>query len=273
MVVKRSGEVKSALLFVFCQSHIFACKGWKTSCTAPEIARHRIRMTEVSILECGLAIFITIIGLVIQCSIGIVTSRKMNQKRNMHIPLKVVFSATVLGACSATIAALVGIVMVMLSYSFPNACLTIFLLITYFFWISIWSTLVLRLHLTFVDSVYRMTKYKYYLFLTIFILLLMTSSTGVISFIPAETSDIFLQIGLVALASFFILFIIGSVLAVRYFVGNLNKLAKARVEAIRRSSITADEIQLDEVTNSKHSKLEIFSLFYSLSESFDDFCF
>ena len=84
------------------------------------------------------------IGLIIECAIGFVTVRKMHQKRNMNRQLQIVFLVTLLGACSATIAGIVGTVMLMLSFSFPNACLVIFIGTTYFFWISIWSTLVLR---------------------------------------------------------------------------------------------------------------------------------
>ena len=115
------------------------------------------------------------------------------------------------------------------------------------FYLSMLAHLVIRLHVTYGESVYRMTTRTICVFSTIFILLLLSVLCVVLAWIiilnyNEDTGWLMLNI---AGLSFLVFFIIGSVLAVRNFVGTLSKLAKSH--GTFNGNCNGDKIALNKV--------------------------
>ena len=114
------------------------------------------------------------------------------------------------------------------------------------FYISLLATLVLRLHVTFGASAYRMSGTLVRVFVVVFILLFITTMAGSMGLVLehygyASGQVIFLFAGI----AFLILYTFGSVLSVRFFAVTLSKLAESRATSMRDLNLSADDITLD----------------------------
>jgi len=203
----------------------------------------------VALVKGAGSISLVLISLTFQAAIGIRTIGKLRgieRRQSVDIRLKVLFGTTLIAASISTIASLVASTMVWITGDYPVICMPIFMVTTYYFFISLLATLVLRLHITFSKSIFKMTRRKYSTFIFLFALLLVLAVMGIAAFGRHETSDLWFHIGMMSFGLFFVSFFIGSALAVIFFVGNLSKLAKARVDAMRRLHVADNEIALDE---------------------------
>merc|ERR1712062_71507 len=103
------------------------------------------------------------------------------------------------------------------------------------FHLSLLSTLVLRLHKTFSKSTYAMSKVATWGFIALFILEIALLIT---CFIFTSYS---LWMGFI----FYVLYVLGSTLAVTFFVRSLSLLVRSRINTLRHSMVTPDDIHLD----------------------------
>ena len=205
-----------------------------------------------AIAKGAVSILIEVLALTFQVSIAVLTTRKMrkmDRKHKVDIKLKLLFGSTVFAAFCTTILCLVASTTIMIHGDYPHIVVKIFFVTTFYFFISLLATLVLRLYITFQKSIFKMSKRKYSDFVVIFVILFISSVIATVLFDGDEStrSDLMMTLGIACFGTFWILFFIGSFLAVKYFVGNLNKLARARVDAMSAAGIDKDEIALDEV--------------------------
>ena len=116
------------------------------------------------------------IGFIIQCVIGIIGCRKMMRSRGVHCQLKVLFLLSFTCSCAATICCMMQIVNSIVSTSNTNP-FTVYIMVCvnlmamFLFMAFLLSILVLRIHITFGQTAYRMTKPTYFLFIGILVLL------------------------------------------------------------------------------------------------------
>ena len=110
------------------------------------------------------------------------------------------------------------------------------------FMMTLLSTLVLRLHLTFQSSIYRMSKKTKSSFIAMFIM--MTLMTFL--FLILGSLGTYSRFAFMLILFFIILFLIGSAMAVGLFVNNLRLLINTRSSSKYNVDITVDAIQLDQ---------------------------
>jgi len=208
------------------------------------------------------------IAFMILLMIGALAFYKMQQHPDSGRTLKFMFLLSFLSATSWLICSIVGATLALTSDS--NKLLSVqtaFIKISYvshpsipfvvysqivllnLFTTTLLATLVLRLHVTFRETVYKMTANTVRLFVVIFIILFVSGLSWLIALILMfnDHENIDSIFGLLDVGSFFIVYNLGSFLAVRFFVNNLNKLAVSRVNSQRDVTRTpsADAIQLN----------------------------
>ena len=108
-------------------------------------------------------------ALIVQTIIGGVTCRGM-YRNETGVELKVLFILSVLIACTTSISCIVGNALEMATGVFPAYTFTIAYSGTLTFFSLLLMTLVLRLRVTFKDSIYRMSNCTYCVFIGSFIL-------------------------------------------------------------------------------------------------------
>ena len=178
----------------------------------------------------------------LQITLAVVSYSRMH--KNVNWRLKVIWNTTLFCACAATIAAIEMDASIISGHHWTDQIpFFIFSTTWYWFFISLWSTLVLRLYHTFKDSMFRMSKCRIAMFIVIFILLISTSVTSITltAVIITNTVDnlfVYVLIAAFNTLGFFIIFFIGAALAVTFFVCNLVKLAKSRQRPIREFQLT-----------------------------------
>ena len=184
------------------------------------------------------------VGFVFQIAVGVVACRGMLQ-RKIESKLSGLFVLSWITACTYSISFITtnalemkgdgfGVYIIYRLIGIPTVML---------FFIFLLLTLVLRLRLTFKDSIYRMSQRTYYMFIGIICLLF--SITCIISFPFVFGISLHLEEMTFALMAFFFIFFIGSALAVYFFVSNLSKLAKSMRNSMRNTNISAEEISLN----------------------------
>lgn len=199
-----------------------------------------MRIIELS----GMAIAFTI-----QLSIGI-TFFKMRHSQNGR-ELTCIFVASYVSACAATTVYFVYNVLLLISVPHQQIMYYIWWMFDDFFSYSLLATLILRLHITFRDSMFKMSKNRIVIFAFIFIVLFISSIVHVVS--VAVVYDGYEGIGwserwILSLSASFVsllFYVIGSILAVTYFIGNLSKLAKMQSNSERVVSADAESISLN----------------------------
>ena len=117
------------------------------------------------------------------------------------------------------------------NYCGHNDAIFIFLLLT----------LVLRLRLTFNKFIYRMSQRTYYMFVGIICSMFAMVCLAAVIMVVDGLLYLFFAVYL----PFLFMFLIGSALAVYFFVSNLSKLAKSRMNSMKNINISADDISLD----------------------------
>lgn len=207
------------------------------------------------------------IALIIQFMIGALAFYKMQQHPNSGRTLKFMFLLSFLSASFWSTSVMVEATFAVKSDSneFFSA-LTAFISLSYrshpslsffsysqivlgsLFLATLLATLVLRLHVTFGETVYKMTANTARLFVAIFTILFALTLVWLIAVILIfnDHENIGSILGFFAICSWLIVYVFGSFLAVRFFVNNLNKLAMSRVSMISSVTPSADAIQLNE---------------------------
>ena len=118
------------------------------------------------------------------------------------------------------------------------------------FYLILLATLVLRLHITFKDSTFRMSTRTSYLFWSLSIICSIAAIAGIVGAQlqysdSKQTVKIGIYLAIIWTLLYLPLYFIGSITAVWYFVGNLSKLAKLRATSQRDVTVKEDEISLD----------------------------
>lgn len=180
------------------------------------------------------------LALLFQCFIGTVALRKIHSEKRGNVGMdgrvKFLFITTLISSYCATIISIIMDFMVMRSLTVPLICITIWTMSTHYFLFSLLCTLVLRLYITFNESVFRMTR------CIRFSLIGIISFSAVCSIINAITVQILLNIidrtggtpqwilllYSAALFCFVISYITGSAIAVFCFLWNLSKLSRMK---------------------------------------------
>lgn len=180
--------------------------------------------------------------------IGMLAYYKMRHHPKTGRELNFMFLLSFLSSCFTTISLLVWGVLRLMSlsdYAFLTYIGEFFMGL---FFETLLATLVLRLHLTFSDSAYRMSQNIICVFIAIFIVLFVLIVLGVVSFIVLYRNTEYIEdhiLGWFCFFSFLIVYFAGSFFAIRFFVNNLSKLAKLRVDSQRKVSLSADDISLN----------------------------
>ena len=189
------------------------------------------------------------ISLLLQCVMGTIAIIKMRRDQNTSIFSNILFLLTVFCSCLYCICFIVlicisedgdmdmatGDVYIQILFVTAYLSFTVFIL-------SVLEMLILRLFLTFKDSVYQMSPVLIAVFKTLSFLIFGVFIAICILLIFTDSSFLFLW------SLFFggsILYMIGCVLAVYFFISNLSKLAKAREMTMRDLNIPEMDIKLD----------------------------
>lgn len=171
------------------------------------------------------------IALLIQCIIASLALHKMARHCKAVHRQYLQFFGSLSFALTTTICQLLRAIPVYDSLS--DMYTNIIFVCNLLFHLSLLSTLVLRLHKTFSKSTYEMSKVVYWGFIAMFLV--------EIALIIAVMLTGYVVIGL----AFYGLYIIGSILAVTFFVRSLSQLARCRAMTLRESVVTPDDIHLD----------------------------
>ena len=200
-------------------------------------------------------------ALLIQLVIGFITIHKLKANRKINGSLNCLFVSSLCFACTFTIGGLAdgGDSLTAMIIE----CITV-VAFGYFFQSLLW-TFVIRLHITFKRSQYRMSS----LMMTVFKVIILFELFGWIIFC---TFFVFMEDTVDPLISFSLgfsllfLYIIGSALAVYYFVRNMAKMAKARMTSPKALPSKKD-VKLDRQQENiarlaaKYSMLFAFGIF------------
>ena len=119
------------------------------------------------------------ISFLIHCTIGIIAFRKMSHQPNVDRRLKILFTVSWLCCISYCLSQIVGVTMTIINGAEPMICVLLFCIMWFSFYWTLLATLVLRLHLVFKESVYRMSRIMYIFHFTILSIWL-----GIIAFHP-----------------------------------------------------------------------------------------
>ena len=173
--------------------------------------------------------------LITQCTIGIMGVYKMLQRSKGNKVGSGTQNLFISSWLLASICTTIGIIHIVLGYcSIDTKVITTFIFsVSYgFFFISLLSTLAWRLHVTFNESVYRMSPFIRYSFIALLIFL---SIGSVANAVPVLILDYFHWKSILVYTStiLLILYFISSGLAVYVFACNLSKLAKSRSTSMR----------------------------------------
>ena len=183
------------------------------------------------------------IVLAMQITIGIIAVIKMHRAKRANKVLNMLFIFSLFTACAHTAHAF--------QYDGPLFIEVIGSMSVGLFFVTLLGTLIFRLYISFRGSVYRMSKPL----ILIFSVIMVIDSAGWIIF-----SLFYVYIKPIPLLglSLLLLYIIGSILAVHYFVSNLKKVALARESTLQ--NLNLDQIKLDQ----KQQELSDFSAKYMM---------
>ena len=190
------------------------------------------------------------INLMIQLLIGIVAYYKMSHDPKTGRPLKFMFLLSFLLACITTIAFAVSNVLEWLSFPDHQFAIAVYISFGFdcLFLGTLLATLILRLHLTFSSSAYRMCRHTICLFVLVFVILLLLTICLVTSWILIYND--YEHIGNIlywsSFFSFMFVYAFGSFFAVRFFVKNMSKLAQRQHDSQREVTLSAEAIALCE---------------------------
>lgn len=179
--------------------------------------------------------------LAMQIVVGMIALKKMTQRKNLNKLLNFMFIFSLFCACTYTASEIIEHVF---SDDIP---LFIILFCEWmcfgFFFVSLLATLVFRLHITFKESTYRMSS----ALIIIFSVIMVAGSLGWI-----VLSAVFVYKGMDHIISFslgfflVLLYILGSTLAVYFFVERLHKLAQDRETSVKDvHNVEQNDIRLD----------------------------
>ena len=194
---------------------------------------------------------IRIAALLLQCAIEVIAIIKMRRHRHINMTFNVCFMLCLLFACANNVSSLSllftfeywDVEVIRNDVGLSTVFFINFMSIGCFF-LSILAIFVLKLYLTFKESVYRMSSLMMIVFGVIicvmFICILVISSF--FFWVP-------FSVWFWAHNTLFILcttlYVIGCVLAVSFFISNLSKLAKARRISLYKSSVRKEDIKLN----------------------------
>ena len=173
---------------------------------------------------------------VVQIVIGIVACRGMLQNK-VNVQLKGLFIVSWLSACIIIpIGSIIYDVHEMRTGEQSTELYVIAMTSGMLFFVFLLLTLVLRLRLTFKDSIYRMSQCTYCVFIGILVSL---------PVIPPILFNVFNVDPIVCVASFIVIFLVGAALAVYFFVRALYKLTLSRNESMSNSNMNPENVSLD----------------------------
>ena len=214
----------------------------------------------------AVAIPITIllsILLIFQCAICYIAFSQMLNREKIHFIFKLLFILSFILSITVSIILIVDEVLLMTSYSNHSRVLkallgSMILLFQYYFYVCLLAVLVFRLHLTFHQSIYKMSQSMFVFLIGILGALCLISLADPIAmvmliYIPNDKDDpLDLTMKAEDYPSWFmitisvsgpllvILFLVGSICAVLYFVNNLRLIAKD--SAMTASPVSADPV-------------------------------
>lgn len=189
-------------------------------------------------LVCGLVLALTFL-------IGTVALSKMRQGTKAGRGIRSIFLA------SFVLAAFHPAMTLVLHLSHHDGILRVIpiFVVLFGFMFSLLTTLVLRLHLTFKESAFRMSSRVIYIFAVIYIIeiaLVIVNAVGIVlnAIDSVEANAIGFPMITASWLSFMLVWLVASFVAVRFFVTNIWKIAKLRIHSQRNlESISLDSAQ------------------------------
>jgi len=186
------------------------------------------------------------INLMIQLGIGILTFSKMHRARNTRSDLEYMFIAAFVLALIANISfALFNV----LKWRGPISIFTSFMPFVVFvcsnsmFFSSILATLVLRLHIVFKGSIFKVSKRTLSMFIAIGIVYFLSVSVAVGGAVMwSNGNERGLSAVVIALGIAIFWYLVGSALAVRVFARNMSKLARTQKNTLRLNNFDISKL-------------------------------
>ena len=195
------------------------------------------------------------ISFLIHCMIGILAFRKMSHQQNVDRRLKILFTFSWLCCITYNLSQIVGTIMALINGAEPMICVLLFCITWFYFYWTLLATLILRLHITFKHSAYRMTRTMYifhFIILSIWFLIIAFHPFLFLSTFRIDDGlahdalpEWFLEIAYGLSTTCVGLFLLGSFVALRFFVNNLWKIAAARTVSQTKLSVDSEEVELD----------------------------
>lgn len=189
-------------------------------------------------------ISVTSLAFLVLCIFGGISIAKIHRIGNINWRLNVSFLFSFACALFAILSLIIWLLLDILmidsrQYAFPLFCLFLGL-----FFQSLLGTLILRLHITFDESVYHMPSALKFVFIVIMVLLFV-SMVVIIGLAPFVTESEFMYVAFRVVIPWFSLYSVGCVLAVYYFISSLSHLAKAMEASVRDLKISPEQIKLE----------------------------
>ena len=218
------------------------------------------------------------IALIFEVILGITTIIKLQKSKSTRKEVKYLFILSFILALSATVITAVLELLDSANNTIFIACDVLFEFLYLSFFITLLANLVARLHLTFKDSKFKMSKNNMLLFGIIFILLFLFCIAYAIAILLQYYYHIFgdhhimdinsVQFRTIMGIPFILLFFIGFALSLRLFVVNIFELAKMQSVSSCDLNMNAQDIPLNARQQTiLHLSAKYISLFYVASLS------
>lgn len=210
-------------------------------------------VSDASQEDCKWCIIINVFGssiaLILQLVIGVFALLKMHRNKATG-PLKIIFALSFALGVLATTLHLIASISRLISgaetvmYFIGSFC---FSFLWHFILLTLAGTLVIRLHVTFKGSALEMTKNTVRCFVALFVLQFIFCALWFVGVVLVNNGhDNFAWILLnISGSSFFIVYIIISVIAVRLFVKNLSQLTRLQICSQTDLSLNAQDVSLN----------------------------
>jgi len=198
-------------------------------------------------------------ALIMQLAIGALACHKMRHHQNTGQKPRFLFWVNFFLSCSTTITIIKTDILTLTLrippeslISHPSIQIGVYLIVLFFSLsaVTMLGTLVIRLYLIFSHSVYAMKTGSICMFVMVITMLIISCSAhmmaNIIIFELPQNEHIGHSLWLLSLLSGGIFYFFGSFMAVRFYVKNVNKLARSRTTSHHDLTVSADAIPLND---------------------------
>lgn len=199
-----------------------------------------------SIVDEIISIICNVIAIILMLTIGIVTRKRLSSDAKMHLQLEILFFIGIAAGCIVQIGSILSIALC--PSQGIRTQLSMFLFVVYYGFVLLFScviaTLVVRLYLCFADSMWKMSRTKLIISISLtLIMCLVWIISAVLYWFEMISNIMFYGLS----ASGLLLFIINCVISVYYFIRNLLSVAGLK-DSVRDTTVNAKQQRLINVS-------------------------